>query len=255
MREVIVHYHLFKNAGTSVDYFLQQTFGDGWIQIDSADPRGRIMPEELRAILEGDPGIQAISSHQAILPPPELSGARVAPILLLRHPLDRARSVYWFERKQQTGSPGREFAASHSFADYIRWRLDQSSNGVIHNFQTMFLLQRPGRLQPRVDETTFGEAEDALWRLEFFGIVESFQETMSHFCRKFPGNLQGNNITNTHKNQNRDSGETLQERLARMKQNIGKELYYELEERNRFDFKLYRKADYWLNNRRKSLEF
>ena len=30
MRTVILHYHLFKNAGTSVDRLLQRNFPDAW---------------------------------------------------------------------------------------------------------------------------------------------------------------------------------------------------------------------------------
>ena len=30
-RTIILHYHLFKNAGTSIDSILQENFGEQWI--------------------------------------------------------------------------------------------------------------------------------------------------------------------------------------------------------------------------------
>ena len=39
-RTIILHYHLFKNAGTSVDAILKRIFGDRWVTREFPAMRG-----------------------------------------------------------------------------------------------------------------------------------------------------------------------------------------------------------------------
>lgn len=64
MRPVILHYHLFKNAGTSIDACLEQSFGHLWRNIDS--PLGHtICAQQISDYLHSSPELKALSSHDA----------------------------------------------------------------------------------------------------------------------------------------------------------------------------------------------
>ena len=85
-RPIIIHYHFFKNAGTSVDAILQRNFGAGWT---SREYPARSTPNAAREFLVANPQIAALSSHTLPLPPPDIPDAEILPILFIRHPLDR----------------------------------------------------------------------------------------------------------------------------------------------------------------------
>ncbi len=78
----------------------------------------------------------AVSSHQLRLPLPEIPGIELMPMVFFREPLDRAQSVWSFERRQRSDSPGAQHAKKLSVDGYVRWRLDQGEISVISDFQT-----------------------------------------------------------------------------------------------------------------------
>ena len=84
-RPIIIHYHLFKNAGTSVDAILQRNFGARWT---SREYPPRSTPDAARSFLAANPHIAALSSHTLPLPPPDIPDAEILPILFIRHPLE-----------------------------------------------------------------------------------------------------------------------------------------------------------------------
>src|SRR3546814_7801728 len=93
MRTVVLHYHLFKNAGTSLDKVLQENFGEKWVTREF--PRRSNPVVHVREVAEwimGNPEAVAFSSHTAELPPPVLPGIRVIPLIFIRHPIDRIAS-------------------------------------------------------------------------------------------------------------------------------------------------------------------
>ena len=242
MRKVILHYHFFKNAGTTVERILENTFGEGWGAIDGNNPSGHVSPEELLGFVQSHPDLHAVSSHQALMPPPETEGLEMVPLLLLRHPIDRARSVYSFESKQAAGTPGAEFAANHSFPEYVRWRLDNRVNGVIHNFQITWLLRRPWRMRPLLHKHTYREVMTLLDSLPCFGMVERFRKSMQLFNRVHQDGFELEGINIAPQNVTRERRTTLQERLGMIREELGDKLMDELRERNAYDLAMYRDA-------------
>jgi len=102
MRKVLVHYHLFKNAGSSIDSCLSNSYGDAWHSFDPDANTGVYTASQLQKIIENHPKITAFSSH--CLVPPLLSGAiKVCPIIVLREPISRILSAYAFEWQKQNG--------------------------------------------------------------------------------------------------------------------------------------------------------
>ncbi len=105
-RKVIVHNHVFKNAGTSDDHMLKDSLGERWVEWDTPNPGGKISPAELETFILDHPDIVAVSSDQAMPPLPD-QHLDIYPIVFLRHPVDRAYSAYLFEwnKQQSTDAP------------------------------------------------------------------------------------------------------------------------------------------------------
>ncbi len=136
-RPVIVHCHLFKNAGSTLDWSLKRQFGAGFIDHRDDDSM-RQGASFLGPYIESHTELSAISSHHVRLPLPVSEEFQILPIIALRHPIDRARSVYDFERRQEADTPGAIHAKKLSFADYIRWRMQPDVSPIIRNFHCSF---------------------------------------------------------------------------------------------------------------------
>ena len=239
MRLVVIHYHIFKNAGSTIDYILQNSFGESWATFDGEFPTSKISPEQMADFIVRNPEIRAVSSHQAGLPLPAISDVQVLPVVFFRHPLDRARSVYDFERKQGKNegpvSEGAEHAMKLSFADYLRWRFDSSKNGVVHNHQTQWLLHEKRYLNHVITEKDFDKACIQLESLNFFGLVEDFQRSTNLLADRLMQQGVKLDITDQVVNSTSERHKSLPRRLAALRENVGEKMWSELQERNRWD--------------------
>lgn len=107
MRTVILHYHIYKNAGTSFDHVLTHSFGEGHELFDGPFPFFSIDQEQLDRIIMRRMRTVAFSSHQIILPPPASLDYRPVSAIFVRNPLLRIASIYRFKRGPETadGTP------------------------------------------------------------------------------------------------------------------------------------------------------
>jgi hypothetical protein len=181
VRSIIIHYHIYKNAGTSVDSLLAASFAGRTGSIEGLHPWSVLGPEDiLKYVLENE--FKALSTHSArkpLLAHPELS---IFPIFFLRHPLVRISSVYEFERRAEFDTPGTVMARKVSFAEYVRWRLEDGVSPIMRNFHTLFLsdaqLTVPDPRCARADITHFAQAKQILESVQYFGIVEEFEKSV-----------------------------------------------------------------------------
>lgn len=172
MRTIILHYHLFKNAGTSLDRVLQLNFDEAWIDHEFPLQQGDNSDLVAEWIADTPQGI-AYSSHTAMGPVPNIPGVRVLPVMFLRDPVARSRSAYAFERKQKSDSWGAQLAKRTDFAGYVRARMDQPNDRQVQNFQTWRLAHmRPGA------GSELQRAKAALDDLALVGLVEDFSGSM-----------------------------------------------------------------------------
>lgn len=63
MRTIIVHDHIFKNAGSSADRLLHMAFGNDWATLEGPTPTSLLRPDELATFVDDRPEIVAVSSH------------------------------------------------------------------------------------------------------------------------------------------------------------------------------------------------
>jgi hypothetical protein len=246
MRNIIVHYHIFKNAGTTIDSILQQSFPDLWVPFDLSSPGASINQVELEGFIRANPKVKVFSSHQARLPAPVSANFRVYPLVFLRHPIDRIASIYHYLRRlpDSEARPAINFAKSHNMADFVRWRLGTAHGAVIRNFQTVYLSGETREVRLSVASPDhLVAAYSQLVALPFFGLVEAFDASISRmsdflFPAFGPINTQHSVLNANHLRPN-----TLEERLDQIQIELGEGLYSQILDANSYDLALYRDAE------------
>jgi len=181
MRTVITHGHIFKNAGSTLDWTLKRLFSDSFCDHRDDIPMRRGGAIYLAGFLNDNSHIQAISSHH-MCDSREIPDINIIPINLLRHPIERVRSVYNFEKRQQSDSPGAVAAKKYNFKDYVLWRMEPNVNRTIKNYQSFYLASRHmAAPHLKVDEQILSEALDYLASVFCVGVVDRYDESMVVF--------------------------------------------------------------------------
>ena len=235
-RKIILHYHLFKNAGTSLDASLKTNFpGDRWATREFPAQRDRNR-KGLENWIRDNPSVDCFSSHTAFLPVPIIDGVDILPILFVRHPIDRIASAYEFERTQGGDGYGSVLARNTNLSGYIETRLALTNDRQCRDFHTH-------RLAMMYDKETGDEycrAVMAANDLPFIGIVEQFNESIEELSiwLKDKGfkNLQ---LEPVRKNIKRNTKISIEEKLDGIKKFIGNKLFEKLLEDNERDLALY----------------
>lgn len=244
LRPLLVHYHIFKNAGSSFAFALRSAFAQRFREYDSAFPRGRLSPAELADFVAEHPEVDAISSHQAILPPPEIPGRRTLGSILIRQPLARIRSMYEFEQRQEADTPGADKAKETNLKGYVEWRL-ATYPVAICNFQVHFCSR--GKLPSPADEPGQSQLATAIANLEqldVVGTVERYEEWLALAQHTLVSLFPGISLVSARVNASGGTGladkSALLEALA---EELGEELLDYLIEANQLDLRLHEAAD------------
>ncbi len=238
-RKIVVHYHIFKNAGTSIERSLEAHFGNSLFRFETERPDGHLRPDDAGRLIEANPALRAISSHQLHPPIPE-GPFEIFPVVAIREPIRRVRSAYLFEWQKQPGL----VTPKGSFRDYVEWRLANPRPGVVADFQVTHLSRCV--LEDRDHDWTdleagFEVAVEFLSSLPGFGLVERFEQSVQVLNRElsaFYGHpiemlqFRRDNVT-------QDPAISLDHSHELIRGELGDELFEELLERNRFDRRLY----------------
>lgn len=244
-RPVCVHFHIFKNAGTTLDGALRREFGIGWSEFDGPRANYVLGAEEFRAFVETRPTLCAVSSHQVRFPLPEIYDVRWRPLILIRHPLDRALSAYGFHRRSRTRSASSLQAKKSDLRGYVQWMLGLGPVSLVCNFQTAFLSDAPaGARRPALAAACARLREAAL-----AGTVERYGESVTCAERALAADFPGLDLSSKARNVTRQRGARLDERLAELRAQLGPDLHAELERRNELDFALHEEAGRELDGR------
>src|ERR1700688_273622 len=98
-RFLIVHYHIFKNGGSTIATILEREFGTAFATVHGPDDVSVLDQTSLADFFSSNEAIQAVSSHHLRYPKPVLPNTVVFDCCFLRNPLDRLQSVYsYFQR-------------------------------------------------------------------------------------------------------------------------------------------------------------
>lgn len=251
-RVVLVHHHIFKNAGTSFNYALKQAFGDGFFEYDL--PNSQVVTSEnLASYLENTEKAVAVSGHHICFPTPQTEKLQTLSTVLIRHPLARVRSIYEFERKQDAQTEGAVMAKKLSFKDFVSWRLEHNSH-VFCNYQTIYC-SRKTNVKPSYKPTQ-QDLDLALENLDncfAFGTVEQYQQFL--MMAQYESRLHYPNIVFQDTRLNVTNSDTFKSfhqisPRDRLCVDLGQDIVEKLEQNNRLDYELYeivcRKIEDWM---------
>jgi hypothetical protein len=179
VRHILLHGHIFKNAGTTFDWALHKNFGENFLdhrQDQLMRAQGRT---HLAELCTAEPDLCALSSHHMTRDLPEIEDLQFTRVYLLRHPIERVRSVYDFERTQQGLTPGAKAAKSKSFRDYVAWRMQPTVAHTIRNYQTLYLAGHHSLADDeQIATKCFPDAVAAVNQGSLVGLVERYDESM-----------------------------------------------------------------------------
>ncbi len=180
MRTVVLHYHLFKNAGTSLDQILRKNFGDRLVKAEFLSSlKGNT--EQVEAWIADTPEAVAYTSHTMMGPLPRVRGVRIIPVILLRDPIARIRSAYQFERNQDAETWGAELAKKHDLEGYVRARLARDGDRQCRNFQTSRLATLTPSDAPELERAI--ASARAIQKAGVLGRVEDFAKALEDLTK------------------------------------------------------------------------
>ena len=236
MRFVVVHYHIFKNAGSTVERILEREFPGGFARIHGPTADATLDAEDLASFLDDHPHVKAVTSHHLRYPAPLMRNVVVFDCCFLRHPLDRLDSLYSYYRNIDSTDPLCRSARHHSPAEFIRHLLDTSPD-QISNVQVTQIANRGAFTRPASD-ADLERAIQTVRSMALPGVVEIFQESMvaaEYFLRPaFPSIRLGSGPANV--SRPILSGAT--EREQRLIRLWGRDLHRELTRLNELDIRL-----------------
>ena len=237
-RIVILHNHIFKNAGTTIDWALQRNFGDAFVD-HRDDQLMRQGKSYLEYYLLDNKQIKALSSHHLSLPVPELVGVRMMIMMMFRHPIERVTSVYKFEREQELlSTPGVIHAKKYALGEYIVWRMRPDVGPTIRNFHVRKTLPSNKLSQELITEQDMVAAKQFVKSIELLGLVERFDESMVLFEDNLKTIFPSIDLSYVAQNVGQEASEEKGARLERLKTEIGNEIFELLLNNNLQDLQL-----------------
>jgi hypothetical protein len=176
MRCVLLHYHIFKNAGSTIEEIFERSFGKAFSRIETPDREGLVSDQDLLEFLAQNRSTKAISSHQIRYPTPRFPGFLFLDVVLLRDPIDRIRSIYdFYHLRPATGDPLSELAQG-SLGDFVAGLVEQQQL-YIKNVQVNQLACAGDSDEP--EERDFLIAEERIRHAAFLGVVDCFNKSMA----------------------------------------------------------------------------
>ena len=241
MRQVLLHYHILKNGGSSIIEILRRSYWGTFAEYDLPHKDAEITTPDLIAYLEANPLANAFSSHQIFYPMAAAPGFLFYDICFLRDPLDRIRSIYdYFRGRPAEGDPIRELANQWTLGEFVR-RLVEEMPWTVNDVQVNLLANGLIHDQPRGP----GDLEIATRRMldtSFLGVVDLYDESLVAGQHGLSVVFPGLNCVQAPVNEAAVKGSTLSGRLQNLESACDADVYSELLRLNAMDLELLRRA-------------
>lgn len=233
---IILHHHLFKNAGTSVDHILKQNFDQLWNEKEFKVPNRLSNSDLVRSYMIANSDYSVFSSHTGHGSLDfGIEDTSIYPIIFIRHPVLRALSAYDFEKKQTVETDGSILAKSNSFEDYIKVRLGRQNDYAFKNFQARRLAHFTGKRIIDLEKQSWATVES----LPFIGLVEEFKKSMHEMALYLQGPFPDFKVYEAHKNVTSKVPKSIEEKLNEVSDLLGEETFMNLVRHNEIDISIH----------------
>ncbi|MBV9265231.1 MAG: hypothetical protein JO061_03590 [Acidobacteriaceae bacterium] len=244
---VLVHYHMMKNAGTTLGAVLRREFNGAYAELHGSDPGSMISSAELAAFIVEHPHIRAISSHHVRFPILKDERFHFAYCCFLRHPLDRLYSLYTFFKKTEDQGAIGQLANRKSPAGFFSKMIEQYPNYVC-NVQTSYLACRGFFLHPP-DQEDLGVAVRVMQECTLPGVVHRMDESLATAEYFLNPLYPGIRLHYLPENVLRGLTTSLADREYEVKEACGRKVYSQLAAFNRLDMDLVKRTEQELERR------
>jgi len=239
-RRVVVHYHIFKNGGTTIESILEREFSGRFATLHGNGSDAVLDARDLLEFLRRHPGVTAVSSHHLRYPKPLSRRAIFFDCCFLRHPLDRLHSLYNQFRRTNSDDPYYRWARSYTPREFVTRLINEAPHQVSEVQVTQ--LANSGIFTRPADEQDLERATAVIRDMAIPGLVEMFDESLvvaEYYLRPaFPGlrlDYVPQNVSRTPRHVQARSGEYLVDLW-------GKDLYERLLRMNEMDMELVLRA-------------
>jgi len=252
-KPVCLHYHVFKNGGQTLAWIFEKNFSKNAIRIDTDNPSGVLSNDVVLDYVNNNQETKAISSHQIRFPVPESPRFHFISVMFIRHPIDRAVSVYYFNRSRtDSNRKGAQKAKSSSLNDYFKWSLKVKQHKVMKNFQVLYLSKNDVR--SNVDKIDLQLAIDRIKKCDVLGVVDRFDESLTVAEETLKDYFPDIDLSYIKQNVTPDRRNKLTERLDDEKSLVEENIMNATIEENQLDMKLHSVTNLELDNRLKEIK-
>lgn len=239
-----MHYHIFKNAGSTIEYVLRRAFGERFATVHGPAPDSILWPEDLVAFVASHPDIVAVSSHHLKYPKPSAPGLIVFDLCFLRDPIQRLWSVYNYLCRVESFDELSACAKSMSVRQFFELMIEEHPQ-LVNDVQVSLIANGGAYTRPPAF-TDLRVAADVLRQISVVGLVDLFDESLvaaEYFLRPAFPRLQFQYVKqNVSPALSPNDGDTNVQPEQRLRAEIGDVLYRRLEQLNQLDFQLVARA-------------
>lgn len=246
MRYVVLHYHIMKNAGTTIESIFDREFGEFFYDVHRTSANGIIDPDAIIDFLAATPQAKGVTSHHFRFPVPVAPNMVIFDCCPVRHPIDRLESLYTYFRLKRPDDPVSHAAVTMDLPGFVTTVLDRHPN-YCSNVQTL-AIGNGGRFRAATPEML--ERATATIRASAVpAVVHRLDESMV-IAEYFLGPVfSGIRLHYVRHNISRDHSADLRQREAQFAAACGPELFRQLQCANAFDQALFEAANEELDRR------
>lgn len=176
-RFIIVHYHIFKNGGTTIEHVLDREFSGRFATLHGHASDSVLDSKDLVQFLKQHPEIAAVSSHHLRYPKPRSRKTVFFDCCFLRDPIDRLYSSYKHFRRSASDDTYSRWARSCSPSEFAERLCDQYPHQV-SNVQVNQLANAGNFMRP-LNDRDLDQAVAVVRDMAIPGLVEMFEESMT----------------------------------------------------------------------------
>jgi hypothetical protein len=243
-RFVVVHYHIFKNGGSTIDSILEREFPGAFATLHGAEASAALDHEHLKSFLRQHRGVAAVSSHHLRYPKPAIRDVIIFDCCFLRHPLERLDSLYRYLRTMALVDPLCHQARRMNARDFFRDLVTESPHLISDVQVTQMALS--GAFTRPAHTGDLERATAIFCDAAIPGLVEMFDESLvaaEYFLRPaFPAvtwEYVPQNVSRASEAASRLRAEDSHDRLTRL---WGGDVYEDLLRLNQLDLELFKRA-------------